>query len=260
MASGSLSGSTGSLGPTPSNIVTLTGGNSASVLHGEGKTLEVVHDEWLAKIETQHVARADMNKLIMNYLVTEGFKEAAEKFQKESGLETAVDMDSIDLRIKIKELILQGDIQEAIALVNDVHPELLDNDRYLYFHLQQQQLIELIREKQVEEALEFAQIHLAERGEENPAVLSELERSLALLAFESPDACPFNDLLHPCQRQKVATELNAAILAAENKDSVPKISNLLKLLLWAQNELDSKKVVYPKMVNLAEAKIQMVDK
>ena len=107
MASGSLSGSTGSLGPTPSNIVTLTGGNSASVLHGEGKTLEVVHDEWLAKIETQHVARADMNKLIMNYLVTEGFKEAAEKFQKESGLETAVDMDSIDLRIKIKELILQ---------------------------------------------------------------------------------------------------------------------------------------------------------
>ena len=49
--------------------------------------------------------------------------------------------------------------------MNDIHPELLDNDRYLYFHLQQQQLIELIRDKQVEEALEFAQIHLAERGE-----------------------------------------------------------------------------------------------
>ena len=59
----------------------------------------------------------------------------------------------------------QGQIQEAIALVNDFHPEQLDNDRYLYFHLQQQQLIELIRGKQVEEALEFAQIHLAERGE-----------------------------------------------------------------------------------------------
>ena len=107
MASGSLSGSTGSLGPNTSNIVTLTGGSSTSAYHADGKGLEVVHEDWLAKIETQHVPRADMNKLIMNYLVTEGFKEAAEKFQKESGLETAVDMDSIDLRIKIKELILQ---------------------------------------------------------------------------------------------------------------------------------------------------------
>jgi len=260
MASGSLSGSTGSLGPAASNIVTLTGGSSNSGLPGDRQPLEVTRDEWMTKMESQHVARADMNKLIMNYLVTEGFKEAAEKFQKESGVETSVDLDSIDLRIRIKELILQGQIQEAIALVNDFHPELLDNDRYLYFHLQQQQLIELIRGKQVEEALEFAQIHLAERGEENPAVLNELERSLALLAFESPETCPFNDLLHPCQRHKVASELNSAILAAENKDSVPKISNLLKLLLWAQNELDSKKVVYPKMVNLSTAELQMSNK
>jgi len=258
MASGSLSGSSGSLGPAGSNIVTLAGGTGS--LHSDGKGVEVSREEWAAKLEAQHVPRADMNRLIMNYLVTEGFKEAAEKFQKESGVETAVDLDSIDLRIRIKELILQGQIQEAIALVNDYHPELLDNDRYLYFHLQQQQLIELIREKQVEQALEFAQIHLAERGEENPAVLNELERSLALLAFENPETCPFNDLLHPCQRQKVASELNAAILSAENRDSVPKISNLLKLLLWAQNELDSKKVVYPKMINLANADLQMVTK
>ena len=83
---------------------------------------------------------------------------------------------------------------------------------------------------------------------------------MALLAFENPETCPFNDLLHPCQRQKVASELNAAILSAENRDSVPKISNLLKLLLWAQNELDSKKVVYPKMINLVNADLQMVTK
>lgn len=27
-------------------------------------------------------------------------------------------------------------MQEATALINQLHPELLDNDRYLYFHLQ----------------------------------------------------------------------------------------------------------------------------
>ena len=42
--------------------------------------------------------------------------------------------------------------------------------RYLLFHLQQQKLIELIREQKVDEAIDFAQNHLAERGEEDPKV------------------------------------------------------------------------------------------
>lgn len=68
--------------------------------------------------------------------LTEGFKEAAEKFRMESGIEPSVDLDSLDERIKIREMILKGQIQEAIALINGLHPELLDTNRYLYFHLQ----------------------------------------------------------------------------------------------------------------------------
>lgn len=67
---------------------------------------------------------------------SEGFKEAAEKFRMESGIEPSVDLDSLDERIKIREMILKGQIQEAIALINSLHPELLDTNRYLYFHLQ----------------------------------------------------------------------------------------------------------------------------
>ena len=69
---------------------------------------------------------------------------------------------------------------------------------------QQQHLIELMREKKIEEALDFAQTHLAERGEENREILSELEHTLALLAFENPELSPFGELLHPSQRQKVS--------------------------------------------------------
>lgn len=54
----------------------------------------------------------------------------------ESGIEPSVDLDSLDERIKIREMILKGQIQEAIALINSLHPELLDTKRYLYFHLQ----------------------------------------------------------------------------------------------------------------------------
>lgn len=45
--------------------------------------------------------------------------------------------------------------------------QILDTNPQLFFHLQQQRLIELIRSGKVEEALEFAQEELAPRGEEN---------------------------------------------------------------------------------------------
>jgi len=218
---------------------------------------DIYKEEWMERLEGLHIQRADMNRLIMNYLVTEGFKEAAEKFQMESGIKPSVDLDTLDERIKIRDAIQNGRIRDAVAMVNKLHPELLDNDRYLFFHLQQQHLIELIRERNTEEALKFAQEQLAERGEENQEVLGELERTLALLAFEEPEKSPFGDLLHPSHRQKVASELNAAILKMENQDSTtPKLANLLKLLLWAQDELDKKKVKYPKMTDLAKGAIE----
>ncbi|GAB6031662.1 Glucose-induced degradation complex subunit [Chamberlinius hualienensis] len=214
-------------------------------------------EEWKEKLDHVRIQRSDMNRLIMNYLVTEGFKEAAEKFQLESGIKPSFDLEKLDERIKIRDAIQSGHIQEAIAMVNNLHPELLDNDRYLFFHLQQQHMIELIRQHNAEEALKFAQEQLSERGEENQEILSELERTLALLAFDEPEQSPFGDLLHPSHRQKVASELNAAILKIENQDmTTPNLANLLKLLLWTQDELDKKKTKYMKLTDLARGIIE----
>jgi len=132
--------------------------------------------KWLDKIDQVQIPRLEVNKLIMNYLVTEGFKDAAEKFQLESGTEPGVDLQTLDQRIKILEAIQGGEIQEAVVMINNYQPELLDDNRYLFFHLQQQQLIELIRNRNIDDALRFAQDNLADQGEENTAVLEELER------------------------------------------------------------------------------------
>nr|CAG4650455.1 EOG090X0CTI [Sida crystallina] len=218
------------------------------------KPMEITKQEWTDKLENIHLQRSDMNRLVMNYLVTEGFKEAAEKFAHEAGIKTPAELEHLDERIKIRDAIQSGQIQEATALVNQLHPDLLDSDRYLFFHLQQQHLIELIRNKNVEEALRFAQEHLAERGEQNPAILVELERTMALLAFDDPEKSPFGDLLHPSHRQRVASELNAAILKAEHRESTtPQLVSLMKLVMWAQDQLDQKKVKYPKLTDLARA-------
>lgn len=73
--------------------------------------------------------------------------------------------------------------------------------------LQQQHLIELIRLRETESALEFAQTQLAEQGEESRECLTEMERTLALLAFDNPEDSPFGDLLNMMQRQKVGLVL-----------------------------------------------------
>ncbi|XP_025086615.1 glucose-induced degradation protein 8 homolog isoform X2 [Pomacea canaliculata] len=217
------------------------------------KPEEVSREEWIQRLQNTHITRADMNKLIMNYLVTEGFKEAAEKFRMEAGVTPPIELEALDNRIQLRSLVQNGRIQEAILMVNKLYPELLDNDRYLFFRLQQQKLIELIRDKDIEGALEYAQNYLSERGEENPDVLNELEKTLALLAFENPENSPFGELLHPSQRQKVASELNAAILEL---DATPRLASLLKLLLWGQVELDKRKVKYPHMTDIAQGKIE----
>jgi len=207
-----------------------------------------IKDDWMEKINDVRIPRAAMNKLIMNYLVTEGFKDAAEKFKEESGVNPEQNLDLLDNRIKIRDSVQHGNILEAISLVNELHPQLLDNDRYLLFHLQQQHLIELIRQQKVEDALQYAAEHLAERGEEDGGVLQELERTLALLAFEDPASSPFSDLLQPSHRQQVASQLNAAILKAEHSDCTQsKLAVSLRMLLWAQDELDRKRVRYPHM-------------
>ncbi|XP_037805465.1 glucose-induced degradation protein 8 homolog isoform X2 [Lucilia sericata] len=214
-------------------------------------------EEWLMRLEQFPFKQADMNRLIMNYLVTEGFKEAAEKFQIEAGLEPSIELNSLDDRILIREAIQNGRIQEATHLVNQLHPELLDTEHHLFFHLQQLQLIELIRAGKIEDALTFAQNKLSEAGEHTPEVLSELERTLALLAFEKPQDSPFAYLLEQSHRQKIASELNAAILKCEHSaDSTPKIMFLLKLIMWAQSKLDASEVNYPKMKDLETALIE----
>jgi len=194
------------------------------------------------------VTKADLNRLVMDYLVIEGYKSAAEEFNKEAGLKPSVDFDSIESRMEIREALQRGDVEDAITRVNDFDPEILDTNPALYFHMQQQKLIEYIRLGRITEALKFAQEELAPRGEESPEFLSELERTMALLAFDSSPAAPpeIAELLSPAQRMKIAGEVNAAILESLNQGKDVKLVGLLKLLCWGESMLEER-AEFPKI-------------
>lgn len=211
---------------------------------------------WMKELQDFKVDRGEMNKLVMNYLIQEGFKDAAERFRFETGVDPGPQIYLLDDRIKIREAVQNGRIDDAIDLTNDLNPEILDSKPYLYFHLQQQKLIELIREKNTDQALSFAQNVMAELGSENTEFLNELEKTMALLAYEVPESSPFGHLLNSSQRHMVASEVNAAILESQHQETVPKLASVLKLLSWTQNQLDKKHVKYPKMTEIAEGTIK----
>ena len=71
----------------------------------------------------------------------EGFKEAAEKFRVEAGVSPTINLQTIDKRLLIRSHLQNGEIDNAVALINQIHPELLDNDNLLYFKIQVRILI-----------------------------------------------------------------------------------------------------------------------
>lgn len=148
---------------------------------------------------------------------------------------------------------------QAVRLISP--PQILDSNPSLYFHLQQQRLIELIRQNKIEEALLFAQAELAPRGEEHPEFLHELEETMTLLAYDVDVAAieaaqagtavaedgsesgppPFvAALLHPSHRQATAAEVNAAILTSQSHGPTPKLPNLLRMLAWGEGLLSER--------------------
>ena len=59
----------------------------------------------------------------MNYLIIEGFQAAAAKFAKEANINPQIDLESIEDRVKIRNAILEGDIEAAVRMINDLDPE-----------------------------------------------------------------------------------------------------------------------------------------
>jgi hypothetical protein len=68
-------------------------------------------------------SHSDINFVIMDYLISEGYPRAAEKFAKEANIHLPVEEESIQLRVDIRKAIHAGDIDTAINKINDLNPQ-----------------------------------------------------------------------------------------------------------------------------------------
>lgn len=135
--------------------------------------------------------------------------------------------------------------------------QILDVNHLLHFHLLQLQLIEIIRAilakpggnlaaADFRSAIAFATEQLSPRAPTDPVYQTALERTMALMIFPPERMTPeFKDLLDVRLREKIAGDVNKAILESKGERSEAKIRQLVRARAWAETQAREAKVDLP---------------
>ena len=127
----------------------------------------------------------------------------------------------------------------------------------LHFHLLQLQLIEIIRgvlakskndpaASDFRPALEFATSQLSPRAPTEPRYLEALEKTMALMIFSPDKMIPeMKELLDLSLRERVAADVNRAILCANGSAPVARINELVRARAWAEQQAKEARVELP---------------
>eukprot|EP00826_Nyctotherus_ovalis_P047829 TRINITY_DN5565_c0_g1_i2.p1 TRINITY_DN5565_c0_g1~~TRINITY_DN5565_c0_g1_i2.p1 ORF type:complete len:247 (+),score=66.13 TRINITY_DN5565_c0_g1_i2:70-810(+) len=195
---------------------------------------KISSEEWKSRLESVKLSKTDLNRLVFNYLCLEGYSDTVKSFEKESG-EKALPQEiyAIEERKEIRSLILKDSIKEAISLINNLCPEILDRNPALSFKLQKRRMLSLIRLNKTEEALDFARSKLAPLAKLDRAFLAELEKLMRCLAFGVPQD---EQQAENSAKYTLALEVNEAIMRTFCSEREEKLTLLLKFMLYSQKK------------------------
>ncbi|PYI17173.1 hypothetical protein BO99DRAFT_444840 [Aspergillus violaceofuscus CBS 115571] len=231
--------------------------SSANYMSPSSPTATPTWHQFERKVDEVKPSKTDINYLVMDYLITNGYPAAAKKFALEANIQPRADIEAIQERVEIRTAIHSGNIQTAIEKINELNPQILDENPPLHFALLRLQLVELIRlctstpDGDISPALEFATSQLAPRAPTNPQFLEDLERTLALLIFPSDNLSPsLAPLLQPELRKDIANRVNEAILQTQGDCKEARLRNLVKLRAWAENKAREAKKDIPDKLSL----------
>eukprot|EP00008_Paramoeba_atlantica_P010494 CAMPEP_0201493016 /NCGR_PEP_ID=MMETSP0151_2-20130828/35757_1 /ASSEMBLY_ACC=CAM_ASM_000257 /TAXON_ID=200890 /ORGANISM="Paramoeba atlantica, Strain 621/1 / CCAP 1560/9" /LENGTH=233 /DNA_ID=CAMNT_0047880141 /DNA_START=100 /DNA_END=801 /DNA_ORIENTATION=+ len=225
--------------------------NKGGVVEGE---------EWEKVLKEVKVKPEEMKRLVMNYLVVEGFSDAASLFSADASIPLP-DAPLLEERSKIIEALNAGRSLEATQLVNQSNPEILERNEELTFKLHLQRLVELIGQEKIDDALEFAHEEMAPRCQSNPDYLSDLEKAMTMLAFpdllqkgeKGEENSSLRYLLDASHRHNTASEVNCSLLQYHGFESESQLSKLIKMLLSLQTFSQKKKISVPLIKDISTA-------
>ncbi|KAK9862364.1 hypothetical protein WJX84_006280 [Apatococcus fuscideae] len=179
------------------------------------------------------------HQLVRDYLLYYGYADTLQAFEAASGLDPGCEAGSsergihdhmLELRQEVRQLLREGQVLRALERIGrtcrEVVTSTLDHKTSAaWFYLRCQHFIELIRQGELKEAVDWASNQLAPlQGQEGPtqpgwdAMLRDL---VALLAYEDPAKSPLRELMSQAQREATADAVNAAIMMHAGQGSFP---------------------------------------
>lgn len=100
-------------------------------------------------------------------------------------------------------------------------------------------------------AIEFATEQLSPRAPTDPAYQKKLELTMALMIFPEDKMTPeFRELLDLTLREKVASDVNRAILESRGERVEAKIRQLVRARAWAAMQAEHANVELPHSIGL----------
>ncbi|KAF8105749.1 hypothetical protein N665_0156s0003 [Sinapis alba] len=183
--------------------------------------------------------------LVKTYLLHYGYEETLNAFNLATkttvppiliAQENVMDEDdsSYDLhqRKTLRKLVRNGDIDAALANLQDWYPQIVQDDKSVVcFLLHCQKFIEFVRVGKLAEGVKFGRLELAKF-----VGLTEfqdiIEDCFALLVYSKPEESPVRYFLEDSQRELVADAVNAAVLSTNpDKKDVRHLHSHLEMLL-----------------------------
>ncbi|KAL5326447.1 hypothetical protein ACEPPN_004132 [Leptodophora sp. 'Broadleaf-Isolate-01'] len=143
-------------------------------LYGMQSLDDVKYEEW---------SRTRLDRLLVDYLLRNGYKESAGALAREKGIEDLVDVETFVQMGRVRESLLNGRVTEALAWCNENKKELRRMESNLEFMLRFQQYIELVRtqdQAKLVESIAHAKKYLLPFRESYP---KEVQQACGLLAF-----------------------------------------------------------------------------
>jgi len=128
-------------------------------------------------------SRTRLDRLLVDYLLRNGYKESATALAQEKEIEKLVDIDAFVQMNRIRESLRSGRVVEALAWCSENKKELRRMDSNLEFMLRFQQYIELVRtqeDQKLLEAIVHAKKYLLTSKHTYP---KEIQQAAGLLAF-----------------------------------------------------------------------------
>lgn len=188
--------------------------------------------------------------------------DVASEFQKEARVKPDMPIDTVKIRYQIQNEIMNNKIEEAIEHINNLDEGILKKHKDLVFFLKKQQLLKLILNNNINEAILYSQKELAPYVNEKPSLISEIDDVMMLMAYQDLNSEEAKKLIQKIEKKKnTLKRIDDIILSYYNVDSESTLEYIVKNIFFTQNVLSSKyPCSIPKLKNLKTGYIEYYEK